>query len=114
MAEALDDEIAHLYDCGWSTRQIAKHLNYSQNTILRSLARQSVPIRGRGGNQKQIPEIDMKRTIFLYCEVGLSIADTAKLLCVSKHCVHGRLVKAGIQLRPPGSAGRRLVKRRVA
>ena len=107
-----DEEIIELYEAGWSLASIAEHICWSKAFVRNRLVRHGVQLRARGGNRRHVASTDIAKTIFLYRECGYSLEGVATVQGLSRSGVRRRLVAAGVDLRPRGTAGRQLVQRR--
>ena len=107
-----EDRIVGLYSDGLSIRQIARIVFWSPRAVSNCLIRRSVMLRPKGGNRRVMPVAESQATIMLY-QAGYSIDDVARIVGRTRTCVHRRLVVAGVPRRPRGSAGRKLVTRRL-
>jgi len=100
ISEAQKDEIAELYEVGFSLREIAKHLGLSSPTVLKWLRDRDVERRRRSG--RTISEAQIAQMIELYLEHGMTLVEIGELFDVGGGVVRRWLHIEGVQVRSGG------------
>jgi DNA-directed RNA polymerase specialized sigma24 family protein len=102
-----------LYESGMSLREVSELTGVPKGTVRHRLLLCGVEMRSRGGNQLPVLSYDeMRKTIFLYRDYGLSTYEVGEVLGLTHSTVQFRLARAGIQIRDKGISCRMRFSRR--
>lgn len=83
--------------------QIAEEIGRSCHFVRDRLLANGVSPEPRGHTNKVLDHQEYERTVFLYCEVGMTIRQVAQTLGVSKSAIQNRLARAGVPRRSKGT-----------
>lgn len=99
LSDEARDEVARRYEAGDTTTQLAKNYGVAKSTIIGILRGRSVMMRRQPLTAEQVSEAAR-----LY-ESGLSLSQVAEQLKVNQETMRVAILKNGVILRPPTSAG---------
>lgn len=95
------DSLVEKHRAGESLAAIGEECGFSANKVQRLLVSMGEPIRPRGPKKPAVTDEQVSQMVSQY-ERGVAIAGIARAASVSYAQARGRLVDAGVQLRPLG------------